>query len=349
VLLASLFLPLTLVAPSQADEVSNAQQRVDKLQAVARESTERLDAGTRQWEADRAELRRTRTRLESTRRHVRAAAAEVAKQQARVAAVARTLYMSPAPSGVQLALSSSPDQVIDNLQAHAALDRAAGSQAQVVHRAAVARHRLTREEQAARALEDRAQELVALSARRLAELQELARSTAEKLAAAQQQLGRARDAREARLRAARSRSTGGAYCTRRSTAGMANGNLDPAALCPLWQAPGHRLAYGAAQAFNRLSQHHAATVGGALCVSSSYRSYSEQAAVYRSKPGLAAVPGRSEHGWGKAVDLGCGVQNFGTAAHEWMRANGPRFGWHHPDWARAGGSRPEPWHWEYGG
>jgi hypothetical protein len=26
----------------------------------------------------------------------------------------------------------------------------------------------------------------------------------------------------------------------------------------------------------------------------------------------------------------------------------PDHGWHHPRWARQGGSKPEPWHWEYG-
>jgi LAS superfamily LD-carboxypeptidase LdcB len=98
-----------------------------------------------------------------------------------------------------------------------------------------------------------------------------------------------------------------------------------------------------------MSQAHAASVGGPLCVTSAYRTYSEQAAVYRSKPGLAAVPGKSEHGWGKAVDLCGGVEDSGSSAHRWMQANAGRFGWFHPDWAEPGGSRPEPWHWEYGG
>jgi hypothetical protein len=353
VLLLALSASMLGLPGAHADDVSRAQQRVDRLQAVARASTERLEAGTRQWEADRTALQRTRTRLESTRRHVREAAAVVRREQAHVAAVARSLYMSPAPEGVRLAFTRSPDAVVDSIRAHAALDRAAGTQAQVVHRAAVARHRLAQQEQQARALEQHARDLVAGSARRMAELQELARTTSEQLSTAQQQLSRAREAaRAARLRAARTRYSGGgraAYCTRSSTAGQSNGNLDPASLCPLWRAPGHRLAYGAAQAFNRLSQYHAATVGGPLCVTSSYRTYSEQAGVYRSKPGLAAVPGKSEHGWGKAVDLGCGVQSFGSAAHEWMKANAGRFGWYHPDWARACGSRPEAWHWEYGG
>ena len=31
-----------------------------------------------------------------------------------------------------------------------------------------------------------------------------------------------------------------------------------------------------------------------------------------------------------------------------MTANAGRFGFVQPDWARPGGEKPEPWHWEYG-
>jgi LAS superfamily LD-carboxypeptidase LdcB len=84
-------------------------------------------------------------------------------------------------------------------------------------------------------------------------------------------------------------------------------------------------------------------------VTDSYRSYSEQVAVYHRKPGLAAVPGTSEHGWGKAVDFCGGIESTGTPEHAWMQANAGRFGWYHPDWAEPSGSRPEAWHWEFGG
>jgi len=52
---------------------------------------------------------------------------------------------------------------------------------------------------------------------------------------------------------------------------------------------------------------------------------------------------------GRAVDLCGGVQSFGSPAHQWMRQNAPLYGWFHPSWAAAGGSLPEPWHWEYAG
>ena len=86
-----------------------------------------------------------------------------------------------------------------------------------------------------------------------------------------------------------------------------------------------------------------------LCLTDSYRSYGAQVDVYGRKPHLAAVPGTSNHGLGLAVDLCGGVQTFGTAAYRWMKANAPAYGWVHPSWAEPGGSRPEPWHWEFVG
>ena len=122
-----------------------------------------------------------------------------------------------------------------------------------------------------------------------------------------------------------------------------NGFLPPEALCPLSVGNGHRLRPEAAQAFNALARE------GELCVTDSYRSYAAQVDVYGRKPDLAAVPGTSNHGLGLAVDLCGGVESFGSPAYRWMQANAPRYGWVHPAWAEPGGSRPEPWHWEYVG
>jgi LAS superfamily LD-carboxypeptidase LdcB len=138
-------------------------------------------------------------------------------------------------------------------------------------------------------------------------------------------------------------------CLGESTAGYANGFIPDSALCPLWQAPGEKLRADAAAAFNRMSQYHAATAGGPLCVTDSYRSYSGQVSLYRRKPSLAATPGTSEHGWGKAVDFCGGVERYGSNAFYWMKQNAGRFGFFHPDWAEPSGSRPEAWHWEYSG
>jgi hypothetical protein len=66
--------------------------------------------------------------------------------------------------------------------------------------------------------------------------------------------------------------------------------------------------------------------------------------------GLTTIPvGQSIHGewtYGSAVDFQ-NLGGFGAPRHDWLRANGAGFGWYQPGWATAGGSLPEPWHWEY--
>ena len=126
-----------------------------------------------------------------------------------------------------------------------------------------------------------------------------------------------------------------------------NGDIPRSALCPLWGAGSHVLRADAAAAFNELSKAYAAEFGRPICVTDSYRSYAMQVNLIGRKPGLAAAPGTSNHGWGRAVDLCDGVNSFRTATHKWMRANAPRFGWFHPGWAGEGRRRAEPWHWEF--
>jgi hypothetical protein len=128
-----------------------------------------------------------------------------------------------------------------------------------------------------------------------------------------------------------------------------NGRIPVALLCPLPAAPGKYLRADAAYAFSRMSQAYAAVFGSPICVSSAYRSYEDQVRVYAERPGFAARPGYSNHGWGTAADLCGGIDRFGTVTHDWMVANAPLFGWFHPAWAEPSGKLPEPWHWEFGG
>ncbi len=167
-----------------------------------------------------------------------------------------------------------------------------------------------------------------------------ARSPAARAAAA-----RLRDA----LRAASADVTSiGEPCTNDNHS-YPNGLFPPSALCPLWGAPGERLAPGPAAAFNALSKAYAAQTGTPLCVTDSYRSLLEQISIKGTRGRFAATPGTSRHGLGRALDLCGGVQDFGSPAHRWMVQHGPMYGWFHPAWAAAGGSLPEPWHFEYAG
>lgn len=130
----------------------------------------------------------------------------------------------------------------------------------------------------------------------------------------------------------------------------ANGRLDTAALCRLPWDERHLLRADAASALARLNAAYAETFGGNLVITDSYRSYSAQVSVAAAKPGLAARPGTSEHGWALAVDLGDGVEGGSGDRFAWLTENAHRFGWDNPEWARKGGSGPyEPWHWEFVG
>ena len=90
--------------------------------------------------------------------------------------------------------------------------------------------------------------------------------------------------------------------------------------------------------------------GQNIGITDGYRSYDEQVQCRLEKGSLCANPGTSNHGWGKAVDIGacCGINTGTGPAFDWLTANASRYGWNHPAWAQAGGSKPEPWHWEYG-
>jgi cell wall-associated NlpC family hydrolase len=138
------------------------------------------------------------------------------------------------------------------------------------------------------------------------------------------------------------------YDGARSWGGYPNGLIPPSALCPLG-AGRHLLRCDAAAAWRAMSAAFAGAFGTPLCITDSYRTYAGQVRLYGEKPALAAVPGTSNHGWGLAVDLCGGIDSFGTAQYEWMRANAGRFGWLHPTWADPGNGREEPWHWEYAG
>lgn len=138
-------------------------------------------------------------------------------------------------------------------------------------------------------------------------------------------------------------------CPGRDVSTYPNGRIPLDALCPLDGPAGGLLRADAAYAFNRLSAAYAGRFGQPMCVTDSYRSYDEQVRVRAARPGFAAVPGRSNHGWGTAVDLCGGVERFDSAEHAWLRLNAPLFGWFHPAWAGRAGSLPEPWHWEFSG
>lgn len=134
-------------------------------------------------------------------------------------------------------------------------------------------------------------------------------------------------------------------CDGEAGTASSNGQLPQGDLCSLWDG-GTQLRADAAEALAELNAMWVTRFGTDLCLSSGYRTLAEQRAVKAAKGGLAAPAGRSNHGWGLAVDL-CSSQTTG-AQWEWLNENAPVFGWENPAWAQPGGSGPyERWHWEY--
>jgi hypothetical protein len=317
-----------------ATPVEDATLEVRQLQArVARAATE-LTGATRRLDASRRALADVRRARLDAEREAEAAAVRAAAARDRLSRVVAAAYRSPVPESFVLVLSG-PDAFRAVTTAQGDLDRASASTSDLMRTAAEERER-------ARSAADRAE---ALERDATAQAEAVARSLADLRAQAQ---GTGRELRLAWSRLDAARAAAGASCAGTATT-AANGFLPASALCPLAGAPGHRLRADAAADFARLTAASLAERGTALCVTDSYRSYAAQVDVFARKPQLAAVPGTSRHGFGVALDLGCGVESFGTEAHRWMQVNGPRFGWVHPAWAGPGGSMPEPWHWEHAG
>jgi cell wall-associated NlpC family hydrolase len=129
--------------------------------------------------------------------------------------------------------------------------------------------------------------------------------------------------------------------------GWDNGEIPTEALCKLG-VHRHALRCDAAAGYAAMGEAYRAEFGEDLCITDSYRSLASQVTAFYAKPGLAAVPGTSNHGWALAVDLCGGIHRSGSPQWRWMTANAGRFGFVQPDWAAPGGEKPEPWHWEFG-
>lgn len=126
---------------------------------------------------------------------------------------------------------------------------------------------------------------------------------------------------------------------------FSNGQIPESELCPI--SSGGLLRCDAARTFEIMNAAYKDHFGTPISVTDTYRSLAGQYDCRARKGNLCATPGTSNHGWGLAIDLGGGINRFGTEEHLWMVENASRFGWVHPEWAQATGSKPEAWHWEF--
>ncbi|MFD2794106.1 D-alanyl-D-alanine carboxypeptidase family protein [Promicromonospora vindobonensis] len=158
-------------------------------------------------------------------------------------------------------------------------------------------------------------------------------------------LGERREAARAAIEAA-------AWEARATVADGSNGRLELETLCKVGIGPEGQDQYlrcDAAEAWKKLGTEFEAKFGKPLRVEYGYRPYDWQLqALDEFGSGQVAAPGTSNHGWALAIDVPTDDGfRFGQPEYEWLAANGPEVGWHHPEWARAGGGREEPWHFEY--
>src|SRR5690606_28492228 len=101
-------------------------------------------------------------------------------------------------------------------------------------------------------------------------------------------------------------------------------------LCTLWDGT-TQLRADAAVALAQLNLAYRAKFGRDMCLSDGYRTLSSQRYLRSTKGRIAATPGKSNHGWGLAIDL-CS-QVYDAARGPWFRDNAPLFGWVNPAWA----------------
>ena len=158
--------------------------------------------------------------------------------------------------------------------------------------------------------------------------------------------------------------------------GYVNGRMDPDRLLTI---RGCTLERDAAYTYSLMFEA-AEQDGIRLRPGDCYRTYAQQDRAYNSRCPVETVPvystsvsggrvevgtrkarvcsgpptaqaGRSNHGWGRAIDfqdsrgsLTCWDREF-----LWLQQNAYRFGWVHPQWAHCGSPTQEAWHWEFAG
>lgn len=352
-------------AEEQALQVAAGQEKLEHLSLVAIAAMEVYDEATKAAQFAQDDVWAAQNELQ-------AAQYEVTQTQAQLGRWAADSYQRGADSSTLSQLAAlSAGNTGDAVETAWTLDKVGVARSDVATRAQEAQARAAAAQEKAQAAQELAmqrraaaeeakKEADAAKGEQTAEVQRLraeleATMGAAELAATEaERLDKARAAAEAAraeaLRnAANPRDVLGEVgsCTGSSLEGHANGKLPVSALCPLWGAPGHFLRADAANAFEKMSQQYARETGNPLCVTDSYRNYETQVVLKRKKPNLAATPGTSNHGWARAIDFCGGINQFGTAAHNWMRLNAPTYGWYHPSWAQKNGSKPEAWHWEY--
>ena len=129
-----------------------------------------------------------------------------------------------------------------------------------------------------------------------------------------------------------------------------NGQIPASAMTELsWagkdpKGNGYWLVTAAAEALTRLNTAFQAEFGHHLDLDLTYRDLKTQKEMYAALgPKIAATPGKSTHGWGKAIDVPELPCEYGlhTPQRDWIVQHGPEYGWYPIS--------SEYWHFDYKG
>jgi D-alanyl-D-alanine carboxypeptidase len=322
-----------LVSAPNAVAQETERDTIGALRRAADKARAELETATKQWEGRQKALAQSQQKLAETLKSLGAADAQLERLRGPLARLANAAYQEPGAAGSMAVFGGgSPDEA---LRSAADTSHLADNQNTLVRQAARLRQQHDQ-------LTASAQELESDTAVERAGLQRQIEALKQRSAALTQQLTAALD----RIHADRNQRLALA-CGRGLVAEarkFPNGLIPPRYLCKLPQK-GAMLRADAALTFYKLNAAYKKRFGHQMCITSSYRSLAKQQSIYASRPGFAAVPGRSNHGLGTALDFCDGVQSQGSLQFNWLRANSQRYGWFHPSWAY---SNPfEPWHWEY--
>lgn len=335
--LLAAFLAMALLvvvcAPQGLVAVARGADTVDELKRQATDARKDLEKATKEWEDRREELAKSQEQLRGTLKELNKAESELDRVRGPVARLANMAYQQPGAAG-SMALFGS-DDTAQTLRLATDMSVMAGSRQVLIDKAGELQKRQQK-------LASTVQELQAGNAVEQTRLQQqidaLKTRSAQLTAQLTQMLNNLDLSRDKRLELG---------CDKELVADarkFPNGLIPSKYLCKLPQK-GEYLRADSALAFYKLNAAYKKAFGRDMCVRDSYRSLSNQQRIYYQRPGFAAVPGRSNHGLGTAVDLCGGVENSGSSQFNWLEAHSRKYNWFHPQWAYS--SPFEPWHWEF--
>lgn len=323
-------------------KAAKAKAKLTKLKKQADASSTKLKSATERYENNKSKVKLAKARLARTRVTAARTDQVYEKYRNRVGSFAASVYQSPLPDQNSVLLTSSNgDKAI---QKATSLNAMTKTEETAVTRAGAEKHRadaLNRQANHLATSTNKQQSKLAAQVGKLKKTSEASTKELTKLLSRLNGGAASRDASRTVLDASCGKKGKGDF----KSASFSNGLLPGWAKCDLPGYKGEKLRADAARGFVEANAAYTQKFGKKMCITDAYRSLSEQQSVYSRKPGLAAVPGKSNHGWGLALDLGCGINKFGSPQHEWLAKHGPKYGWVHPSWAKCCPS--EAWHFEY--